>query len=228
MQNGGNVACSIVLGPLGNTCYVLNRNEDARRHYQAALDIHREVGNRPFEGLHRPTIKPRRAVNTVELPGGKQVYLILEELGELEEAILENKTKLDACDLLCFAYDSSDPDSFSHIVDMRAKHPHLDDMPSIYTGLKADRDKTTQRSELQPDEYTSSLNMSHPLHVSVTWNSISELFVALAGAATNPSTAFPKTEDDGADRTSLYIALGGASCAAVAALMIWRRSTNAA
>lgn len=184
--------------------------------------------NRPFEGLHRPTIKPRRAVNTVELPGGKQVYLILEELGELEEAILENKTKLDACDLLCFAYDSSDPDSFSHIVDMRAKHPHLDDMPSIYTGLKADRDKTTQRSELQPDEYTSSLNMSHPLHVSVTWNSISELFVALAGAATNPSTAFPKTEDDGADRTSLYIALGGASCAAVAALMIWRRSTNAA
>lgn len=184
--------------------------------------------NRPFEGLHRPTIKPRRAVNTVELPGGKQVYLILEELGELEEAILENKSKLDACDLLCYAYDSSDPDSFSHIVDLRTKHPHLDDMPSIYTGLKADRDKTTQRSELQPDEYTSSLNMSHPLHVSVTWNSISELFVALAGAATNPSTAFPKTEDDSADRTSLYVALGGATCAAVAALMIWRRSTNAA
>ncbi|KAG9254697.1 mitochondrial Rho GTPase 1 [Emericellopsis atlantica] len=184
--------------------------------------------NRPYEPLHYPTIKPRRAVNSVELPGGRQVYLILEELGELEPAILENKTKLDACDLLCYAYDSSDPDSFSHIVEMRAKHPHLDELPSIYTGLKADKDKTTQRSELQPDEYTASLNMSHPLHVSVTWNSISELFVALADAATNPSSAFPKTEEDATDRTSLYMALGATACAGVAALMIWRRSTNSA
>lgn len=184
--------------------------------------------NRPFEPLHRPTIKPRRAVNSVELPGGRQVYLILEELGELEPAILENQAKLDACDLICYTYDSSDPDSFSHIVDMRAKHPHLDDLPAIYTALKADKDKTNQRSELQPDEYTSSLNMSHPLHVSVTWNSISELFVALAEAATNPSTAFPKSEEDAPDRTGLYMALGATACAAVAAIMIWRRSTNSA
>ena len=99
----------------------------------------------------------------MELPGGKQVYLILEELGELEPAILENPTKLDSCDLLCYAYDSSDPESFSPIVDMRTKYPHLDDLPSVYTALKADKDKTTQRSELQPDEYTSSLNMSAPL-----------------------------------------------------------------
>jgi Ras family protein T1 len=184
--------------------------------------------HRPFDSLHRPTIKPRRNVNSVELPGGKQVYLILEELGELEPAILENKAKLDACDLLCYTYDSSDPDSFSHIVDIRAKYPHLDELPSIYTALKADRDKTTQRSELQPDEYTSSLNMSTPLHVSVTWNSITELFVALADAATNPSSAYPKSEEDAPDRRSLYMALGATGCAAVAALMIWRRSTNAA
>ncbi|KAK0382757.1 hypothetical protein NLU13_9853 [Sarocladium strictum] len=182
--------------------------------------------NRPFDPLHRPTIKPRRAVNSVELPGGRQVYLILEELGELEPAILENQAKLDACDLICYTYDSSEPDSFSHIVDMRAKHPQLDDLPAIYTALKADKDKTNQRSELQPDEYTSSLNMSHPLHVSVTWNSISELFVALAEAATNPSTAFPKSEEDAPDRTGLYMALGATACAAVAAIMIWRRSTS--
>ncbi|KFA65705.1 hypothetical protein S40285_04824 [Stachybotrys chlorohalonatus IBT 40285] len=184
--------------------------------------------NRPFESTYHPTIKPRMAVNSVELPGGKQVYLILEELGELEPAILENQSKLDACDLLCYTYDSSDPDSFSHIVEARAKYPHLDDLPSIYTALKADRDKTTQRSELQPDQYTSSLNMSTPLHVSVTWNSISELFVSLAETATNPSLGFPKIEEEAPDRTSLYMALGATACAAVAALMIWRRSTNAA
>lgn len=182
--------------------------------------------NRPFDGLYRPTIKPRRAVNSVELPGGKQVYMIFEELGELEPAILENQSKLDACDLICYAYDSSDPDSFSHIVDMRQKYPYLDELPSVYTALKADRDKTTQRSELQPDQYTSSLNMNTPLHVSVTWNSISELFVALAEAATNPNTGFPKSEEEGPDRTSLYFALGATMCAGVAAFMIWRRSTN--
>ncbi|KAI2633188.1 mitochondrial Rho GTPase [Hypomontagnella submonticulosa] len=182
--------------------------------------------NRPFDGLYHPTIKPRRAVNSVELQGGKQCYLILEELGELEPAILENQVRLDSCDLICYAYDSSDPDSFSHIVDLRKRYPQLDDLPSIYTALKADKDKTTQRSELQPDQYTSSLMMSTPVHVSVTWNSIGELFVSLAEAATNPSTAFPKSEEPPPDRTSLYLALGATTCAAVAAFMIWRRSTN--
>jgi len=116
-------------------------------------------------------------VNSVELKGGKQCYLILEELGELEPAILENQAKLDACDLLCYTYDSSDPDSFAHIVETRKKYPHLDQIPAVYTAMKADLDKTMQRCEQQPDEYTSALKMSPPLHVSATWNSISELFV---------------------------------------------------
>jgi Ras family protein T1 len=103
--------------------------------------------------------------------------LILEELGELEPAILENQAKLDACDLLCYTYDSSDPTSFAHIVELRKKYPHLDQLPAVYTALKADRDKTMQRCEQQPDEYTSALRMAPPLHVSTTWNSISELFV---------------------------------------------------
>ncbi|KAH7019421.1 mitochondrial Rho GTPase 1 [Ilyonectria destructans] len=203
-------------------CYVLGASGAGK---SSLLDA---FLNRPFEGLYNPTIKPRRAVNSVELPGGKQVYLILEELGELEPAILENQAKMDACDMICYAYDSSDPDSFSHIVEMRTKYPHLNELPSIYTALKADKDKTNQRSELQPDQYASSLSMSLPLHVSVTWGSISELFVVYADAATNPSTAFPKSSDEGPDRTSLYIALGATACAGVAALMIWRRATNAA
>ncbi|KAH9885023.1 mitochondrial Rho GTPase [Xylariomycetidae sp. FL2044] len=182
--------------------------------------------NRPFDSLYHPTIKPRRAVNSVELPGGKQCYLILEELGELEPAILENQAKLDTCDLICYTYDSSDPDSFSHIVDLRNRYPQLDELPSIYTALKADKDKTTQRSELQPDQYTSALMMGTPVHVSVTWNSIGEMFVALADAATNPSTAFPKSEEPPPDRTGLYLALGATTCAGVAAFWIWRRSTN--
>lgn len=178
---------------------------------------------RPFSSTYHPTIKPRTAVNSVELPGGKQCYLILEELGELEPAILENRSKLEACDILVYAYDSSDPDSFSHITALRAKHPHLDDLPALYVALKADNDKATQRSEAQPDEYTIALGMNKPLHVSVRWQSIAELFVQIAEAAMCPSTAFPKSEEENVDRTNLYIALGVVVCAGAAAVAIWRR-----
>ncbi|KAL1297824.1 hypothetical protein AAFC00_006353 [Neodothiora populina] len=182
--------------------------------------------NRPFSSTYHPTIKPRTAVNSVELQGGRQCYLIMEELGELEPAIIENQAKLDACDLLCYTYDSSDPDSFSHIVDLRNRFPHLDGLPAVYTALKADQDRAVQRTEVQPDEYTERLRMPKPLHVSVRWGSISEFFVHLAESATFPATAFPKAEEDAADRTSLYIALGAAAVCAAAALAVWKKSTS--
>ena len=178
---------------------------------------------RPFSSVYHPTIKPRTAVNSVELPGGKQCYLILEELGELEPAILENKAKLDACDILIYAYDSSDPDSFAHIASLRSKYSHLDDLPNLYVALKADNDKTNQRFEVQPEEYTAQLGMNKPLHVSVTWASIPELFVQMAEAAMWPSSAFSKSEEEGAGRTNLYIALGAVVCAGAAFVAIWRR-----
>jgi Ras family protein T1 len=81
--------------------------------------------NKPFNATYHPTIKPRTAVNSVELQGGKQCYLILEELGELEPAILENEAKLNSCDVVCYTYDSSDPDSFARIADLRVRLPYL-------------------------------------------------------------------------------------------------------
>lgn len=159
-------------------CYVLGASGSGKSALLSAFL------QRPFTPTYHPTIQPRSAVNSVELKGGKQCYLILEELGELEPAILENQAKLDACDLLCYTYDSSDPDSFAHIVGLRKKYPQLDNLPAVYTALKADQDKAMQRSEQQPDEYTSALNMSAPLHVSATWSSISELFVHVSTRST--------------------------------------------
>ena len=178
---------------------------------------------RPYSSTYHPTIQPRTAVNSVELPGGKQCYLILEELGELEPAILENKTKLDSADLLICAYDSSDPDSFSHVVNQREKYPHLKALPSLLLALKADNDKTTQRTELQPDDFATAVGLNKPLHVSVTWSTIQELFVQIAEIALHPSTAYLKSEEDSVDRTNLYIALGAAVCAGAAFVGIWRK-----
>ncbi|KAI9712751.1 MAG: ERMES complex Ca(2+)-binding regulatory GTPase gem1 [Bogoriella megaspora] len=183
-------------------CYVLGASNSGKSSLLSAFL------NRPFSNIYHPTIKPRTAVNTVELHGGKQCYLILEELGELEPAILENQAKLDACDLICYTYDSSDPDSFTHILDLRKRYHQLDSVPAVYTALKADQDKATQRSEVQPDEYTASMNMAPPLHVSVTWSSFAELFVHLAESATHPSAAMPKSAEEPADRTNLYFGAG--------------------
>ena len=179
--------------------------------------------SRQFTTTYHPTIKPRTAVNSVELPGGKQCYLIIEELGELEPAILENKSKLDSADLMIYAYDSSDPDSFAHIVSQRKKYSHLEALPSLFLALKADNDKTNQRASLQPDEYATSVGANKPLHVSVTWGTISELFVQIADIALHPSAAYLKSEEDSVDRTNLYIALGAAVCTSAALVGIWRK-----
>ncbi|KAI9726011.1 MAG: ERMES complex Ca(2+)-binding regulatory GTPase gem1 [Cirrosporium novae-zelandiae] len=184
---------------------------------------------RPFTSTYHPTIKPRTAVNTVELSGGRQCYLILEELGELEPAVLENKAKLlDVCDMIMYSYDSSDPDSFAHIPEIRAKFPHLEELPGMYVALKADRDRTTQRGDIQPDEYTAMIKMpGPPLHVSVTWSSIQELFVQIAEAAIEPATAFPKSEDERAnDWMGWGMALGAAVAAGTAAVVIYRRANG--
>ncbi|KAF2209386.1 hypothetical protein CERZMDRAFT_87068 [Cercospora zeae-maydis SCOH1-5] len=177
---------------------------------------------RPLSTAYHPTIKPQMAVNSVELQGGKQCYLILEELGELEPAILANQAKLDACDLLCYTYDSSDPDSFAHIIDLRKRFPAVASLPSVYAALKADQDRAVQRTAVQPDLFCEQLKMAKPLHVSASWTSINDFFVHLAECATFPSQALPKSEDDGADRATLYVGLVAAI--GVAAAFVWKRN----
>ena len=201
-------------------CYVLGAAESGK---SALLNA---FLNRPFSSTYHPTIKPQTAVNSVELQGGKQCYLILSELGELEPAILENSAKLDACDLIAYTYDSSDPDSFAHILDLRQRYPALHALPSVFAALKADKDRAVQRTEVQPDAYCEDLKMPKPLHVSVNWSSISEFFVQLADSATYPAQAFPKNEEP-VDRTTLYVGLGATVCVAVAFAWVWRRNLGA-
>jgi len=100
----------------------------------------------------------------------------------VQGAVLENAAKLEQCDLLCYTYDSADPDSFAHVAELRSKHDPavLDSIPGVFVALKADLDKAVQRCASQPDEYTASLGIAAPLHTSVRWGSISELFATVS------------------------------------------------
>ncbi|KAG7661383.1 GEM1 [[Candida] subhashii] len=178
-----------------------------------------------YSEIYSPTIRPRLVVKDIELRGGKQCYLILEELGELESAIIENKTRLDQCDVICYAYDSSDPDSFQYLVDLREQHSHqLDEIPSVFVALKADLDKQQQRSDVQPENYTRDLYLSSPVHISSAWTaSLHELFIQLVDAAKNPSSATPGLEKEpevDQEKVKNMIMTGGA-IAVMALVSVW-------
>ncbi|RLV93106.1 Mitochondrial Rho GTPase 1 [Spathaspora sp. JA1] len=179
-----------------------------------------------YSEIYSPTIKPRLVVKDIELRGGKQCYLILEELGELEPAILENKERLNQCDVICYTYDSSDPDSFQYLVELRDKYAtSLDEIPSVFAALKADLDKQQQRCDVQPENYTRQLNLNSPLHISSSWtSSLHELFIQLVDAAKNPASATPclEKEQQKVDQEQIIpIVMAGGAIAVMAVVTIW-------
>lgn len=178
-----------------------------------------------YSEVYNPTIKPRIVVNSVELKGGKQVYLILEELGELEPAILDNQSKLHQCDVLCLTYDSSDPNSFHYLVELEEKHPLIASVPTIIVALKADLDRQQQRFDIQPEEYTTSLNIPPPLHVSSTWpSSLTELFVQLVETSHVPSSATPGLEPEvkSDNLQNVVLATSAVGFMSIITLWIWK------
>ncbi|RKP32214.1 mitochondrial Rho GTPase [Metschnikowia bicuspidata] len=179
-----------------------------------------------FSGMYLPTIKPKVCVKDIELRGGKQCYLILQELGELELAVLENQRRLDQCDAICYTYDSADPDLFQYLVEVREKHRRLlSDIPSVFAALKADLDKQQQRSDVPPENYSRELFLALPLHISSSWTtSLHELFIQLVDAAQTPSTATPglQTPQDTHDLENMkHVIIATGAIAVMAAMSLW-------
>ncbi|KAI4127932.1 MAG: hypothetical protein LQ338_002956 [Usnochroma carphineum] len=180
---------------------------------------------------YSPTLTPSTAVNTVELPGGKQVTLLLSELASHESAILSNPSALSKCDILLYLYDSSDPHSFAHIPRLREQYgKHLDDAcPAMFVATKADRDRVMQDWEVQPEEYCAGLGVGKPSHVSVEWGSVQELFVRVAEVGLDPGSAFVKGEGEAEDEEGWmgwWVAVGAIGVVAAAALGMWRRMSG--
>ncbi|KAH3900366.1 probable Mitochondrial Rho GTPase 1 [Saccharomycodes ludwigii] len=172
-------------------CFVIGNAKSGKT---ALLDA---LLGRPTTEVYSPTIKSRIAVNSLELRGGKQYYLILQEFGESQPAVLENPSKWEECDVVCLTYDSSDPDSFAYLVEAVEKYKHLMKLPMVFVALKADLDKQQQRCHIQPDELTESLFLNHPLHISTFWqNSVNKLFDRLIKCALEPLRATPGFEPE--------------------------------
>ncbi|CAG8484180.1 4298_t:CDS:10 [Ambispora leptoticha] len=147
--------------------------------------------NKPFTEGYSPTTRTFSVVNSVEIKGAEK-YLVLQEFGsKYENEILQNKRKMEACDLLCFVYDSSDVNSFSYIVELRRRHLILENMPTVFVATKSDCDLVQQRHEVQPDVYCRTLGLSVPISVSVRLQQIADLWILMTGYAMSPATATP-------------------------------------
>lgn len=165
---------------------------------------------------------PPTVVNTVEMPGGRQSYLILHECGNFQNIEYTSPQVLDECDVICLAYDSSDPDSFAHLVELRNSHKELDDLPLIFAALKADQDRAQQRCDVQPDEYTSSLGIAAPMHISSDWpSSLSALFVQIVEAAMNPGSATVLLPNEEQETSFFPDVAAGLAVGSAAALAWW-------
>ncbi|KAG9306215.1 hypothetical protein G9A89_016119 [Geosiphon pyriformis] len=147
--------------------------------------------NQPFTEGYSPTTKKVSVVNSVEIKGVEK-YLVLQEFGsKYEEEILQNKRRMEACDLLCFVYDSSDVNSFSYVVELRRRYTIADELPTVFVATKSDSDLVQQRHEVQPDVYCRQLGLAVPISVSVRLEQTADLWNLMTSYCMNPAGATP-------------------------------------
>jgi Ras family protein T1 len=110
----------------------------------------------------------------------------MQEFGpNLDSEVLQNKKRMDACDLICMVYDSADANSFAYVATLREKFK-LDHLPIVYIATKSDLDLVAQRHLVQPDQYCRSLGLSVPTSVSMKTNMNVDLFNMLIEICINP------------------------------------------
>ncbi|KAI9137023.1 EF hand associated-domain-containing protein [Paraphysoderma sedebokerense] len=154
----------------------------------------RKFVNKPFNDLYHPTTRPYTVVNSVEIKGVEK-YLVMQEFGsKYESEILTSKKRLEACDLICFVYDSSDPNSFAYIANLIKQYDptHL---PCVFVATKSDLDLVQQRYETPPDIFCRNLGLDKPIHICVKSGITADLYNVLTAVAMNPASAIPRSKD---------------------------------
>lgn len=130
------------------------------------------------------------AVNSVEM-GGAEKYLVMKEITPEEApSVLKDHQQLEKCDVMCFVYDTSDPNSFSYLESLYQRF-NLESCPIVFVGTKNDLPRVVQQSSLQPEQLCSQLKLSSPLAVSRVEDTRKDVYNILIGVAMNPYVAMP-------------------------------------
>ncbi|CAB4044361.1 mitochondrial Rho GTPase 1-A-like isoform X2, partial [Paramuricea clavata] len=97
-------------------------------------------------------------INTAEV-NKHEKYLILCEIAwnQIDNELLNSKK----CDVICFLYDQSDPNSFSKVLELHENV--LSGVPCLFVATKADRPVVQQNCEVQPSMYCTLNNLPEPV-----------------------------------------------------------------
>ncbi|KAI9184516.1 ERMES complex Ca(2+)-binding regulatory GTPase gem1 [Blastocladiella emersonii ATCC 22665] len=172
--------------------------------------ILRKLVGKPMIESYTQTTRAFSVVNAVEVKGS-EVYLVMQEFGsKYESEVLTNRRRLEACDVACFVYDSSDVNSFAYVATLIKQLESS--VPCVMVATKSDLDLVQQRFEVPPDVFCRNLGLDKPIHISVKDDIMADLYNVLAAVAMNPASAIPKGRPGKAEKSSLarYLALTAA------------------
>ncbi|KAJ3019599.1 ERMES complex Ca(2+)-binding regulatory GTPase gem1 [Thoreauomyces humboldtii] len=187
----------------------------------------RSLVNKPFTDSYDPTTRSYSVVNSVEI-GGVEKYLVMQEFGpKFDSEILQNRRKLEACDILCFLYDSGDVNSFAYVANLRNRC-NIDHIPCVFVATKSDTDLVPQRYEVQPDAYCRGLGLAVPISLSIKDNVTAELYSLLVGVAMDPGVAIPGTGRSPAGSIVRYVSYTAVAAAVLAAGVMGYKAFHAA
>ncbi|KAJ2861921.1 ERMES complex Ca(2+)-binding regulatory GTPase gem1 [Coemansia aciculifera] len=149
----------------------------------------RAFAKKPFTDDYSPTTRSTTTVNSVDVKGSEK-YLVMQEFGPYDTSVLQSRRQLECCDLLVMVYDSSDPNSFAYLTNLR-KNYSLDSVPVIFVATKSDLDYVEQRGDQPPDIYCRELKLTAPVYVSVKGGQIASVFQRMAAITRSPQSATP-------------------------------------
>ncbi|KAJ2636392.1 ERMES complex Ca(2+)-binding regulatory GTPase gem1 [Coemansia sp. RSA 1286] len=164
-------------------CYVVGSSGSGK------TSLIRSFAKKPYSDQYAPTARSTTTVNSVDVKGSEK-YLVMQEFGPYDTSVLQSRRQLEACDLLVMVYDSSDPNSFAYLTNLR-KNYSLDGVPVIFVATKSDLDFVEQRGEQPPDIYCRELKLTAPVYVSVKDGQMANVFQRMAAITRSPQSATP-------------------------------------
>jgi len=134
---------------------------------------------------HRETKNKRLAINVTS----NDRFLVLHDFGGKEEEVLNSKELMKGCDVMCFIYDVSNPQSFEYCEKIIRRSNVT---PFVILANKTDTQEQLQT--ISPQDVCKELGVAAPLRVSLkNQDDNTEVFDRIVKAASKPQEAVPAT-----------------------------------
>lgn len=167
-------------------CYVIGPDNAGKRSILRHF-VENNDPTKPDNQDSRGYIKS--TINSVDY-GSSVKHLVLQSLGPtIINSLKQNKNYTwDNCDLIVFVYDTTDPTSFSQVLNI-CKGLKLDSIPVLVISTKNDMNMVSQKSPIQPIEFCRQRHWKVPISISVKNGAMADLYQRMVDVIMNPNSS---------------------------------------